>query len=216
MELRYQYLITEILEKPWSEKIRFLRLSNVKYIVSSKQLDKDPELTDQVERINPLLYRLKKYAPRAWIVGNLQPIEKGSVDELLKNSFDPFNSAITRGEIVSKYNKPFFSNIENISYDNNRIHIELTTKTPAILVLSESSYPGWSVIVDGEKRECLWLNLLFQGVEIRTGRHKIDFVFQPKSFNSFLLITMISLAVFVLLWFYYIRFAKNVSIKALK
>jgi hypothetical protein len=217
MELRYQYLITEILKKPWSDKIRFLRMSNVKYIVSSKGLDKDPELKDQIERINPLLFRIKKYVPRAWIVGNLQPIEKGSVDELFKNSFDPFNSAITRGEIASKYNKPFFSNIENINYDrNNQIHIELTAETPSILVLSESSYPGWSVLVNGEKRECLWLNLLFQGVEVGSGNHKIDFIFQPKSFNSFLLISMISLAIFFLLWFYYLRFAKYASIKSLE
>ena len=217
MELRYQYLITEILETPWSEKIQFLKLSNVKYIVSSKKLENNPEINDQIERINPLLYRLKKYSPRAWIVGNLQSIEKGSVEELLKKSFDPFNSAIAEGDIVSRHKVASFSDVDNIFYEsNNRIHIELNTKKQGILVLSESSYPGWEVFVDREKKDCLWLNLLFQGVEIESGSHKIDFIYHPKYFKFFLSITITSLIVFVLLWLHCIGFSRKVFVKALK
>jgi len=35
LELQYQWIITEILAKPWQERIRLLQLSNVKYIVSA-------------------------------------------------------------------------------------------------------------------------------------------------------------------------------------
>jgi hypothetical protein len=212
LELRYQYIITEILKKPWAENIRFLRLANVKYIVSSNDLSRNPEIKDQVERINPLVFRTKGYRPRAWIVGQLKPIKIGTIDELLDHSFDPLHSAIAKGENISKYDHPSFTGIENISYErNNKIHIDVITTAPGILILSESSYPGWQVFVDGKEKECLWLNLLFQGVEIEEGSHQIDFIYHPKYFLFFLLISIVSLAAFFLIWLYYLRFDRNTS-----
>jgi hypothetical protein len=210
LELRYQYIITELLKKSWTEKIRFLRLSNVKYIISLNDLSKNPNTKNQVERINPIVFRIKDYLPRAWIVGQLRPIKNGTADELIDDSFDPTHSAITRGDILSKYDHPAFAGIKNVSYEkNNKIHIEVTTETPGILVLSESAYPGWQVFVDGKEKECLWLDLLFQGVEVEKGRHHIDFIYQPKCFKLFLLISLCSITLFFLIWLYYIRFGKK-------
>ncbi|MBW1764805.1 MAG: YfhO family protein [Deltaproteobacteria bacterium] len=203
LELRYQYLITEILEKSWKEKIRFLKLANVKYIISSQMLDRIPELIGQVERINSIVYRIRNNLPRAWIVGQLHPIRNGTISELIDGSFDPASSALTKGEIVDRNNKAFFREIDDISYkQTGKIHIELTTETPGILVLSESSYPGWKVFVDGMEKECLWLNLLFQGVEIEKGKHEIDFIYRPKYFSLFASISIVSLVLFLFLWFF--------------
>jgi hypothetical protein len=210
LELRYQYIITEILEKSWSEKISFLRLANVKYIISPDDLSKNPEISDRLEKINPIVFKIKDYLPRAWMVKQLRPIEKGTVDELLEDNFDPLHSAIAKGEIISRYDHPSFTGIDNISYErNNKIHIDVTTETPGILVLSESSYPGWQVFVDGKERECLWLNLLFQGVEVEEGSHQIDFTYHPKNFNLFLSISMISVTLFLLIWLCYTQFGRK-------
>jgi len=214
LELRYQYIITEILEKSWIEKIRFLRLANVKYIVSLNDLSKNPEIKDQIEKVNPIVFKIKDYLPRAWVVGQLKPIKNGTMDELLEDSFDPAYSAIAKGEILSKYDYSSFAGLENISYErNNKIHIEVTTKTPGVLVLSESSYPGWRVFVDGKEKECLWLNLLFQGVEVEEASHQIDFIYHPKLFILFLSISLASLTAFFLIWLYYIRFDRKGSIR---
>ena len=91
--------------------------------------------------------------------------------------------------------------IENIKYEqNNKIHVELTAEMPGVLVLSESSYPGWQVFVNGKEKECLWLNLLFQGVEIEKGKHEIDFIYRPKHFSLFSAISLVSLVLFVSIW----------------
>jgi len=136
------------------------------------------------------------------------------MDELLEDSFDPVHSAIAKGEILSKYDYSSFAGLENISYErNNKIHIEVTTKTPGVLVLSESSYPGWRVFVDGKEKGCLWLNLLFQGVEVEEGSHQIDFIYHPKLFILFLSISLASLTAFFLIWLYYIRFDRKGSIR---
>ena len=201
LELRYQYLISDILEKTWPEKIRFLRMANVKYIISNQNLDKIPELKNQIIKINPLVYKLSVYLPRAWMVGQLQRIEKGTTDELTNGMFDPFRSALATGDIIPRYREPLFRKIQNINYEsNNKILIELTTDTPAILVLAESSYPGWEVFVDRKKKNCLWLNLLFQGVEIEKGRHTVEFLYLPKYFKVFSMISLASILIFITLW----------------
>jgi hypothetical protein len=217
LELRYQYIITEILEKTWKEKIGFLRLSNVKYIISLNDLSNIPEIKDKVERINPIVFRIKDYLPRAWIAGQLIPIKNGTVNELMDDSFNPFNSAITKGVILSEYTQPSFQEIKDISYvQNNRIHIKVNAEAPGVLVLSESSYPGWQVFVDGKERDCLWLDLLFQGVEIEKGRHQVDFIYHPKYFRYFLSVSIISVTLLSLIWLYSSGSVRKASARILK
>ena len=46
-------------------------------------------------------------------------------------------------------------------------------------MLSDSSYPGWQVTVDGEPREILATNHLFRGVAVPAGAHRIVFSYRP-------------------------------------
>lgn len=205
LELRYQHQIAEILSKPWREKIGFLQLANVKYIVSQERLDRDPDLEGKVKKINGLVYRLINPLPRAWIVGQLLSAKRGTIKELTDGSFNPFSSALGSGRIETRYDTPFFRNVDQIVYQKNgEIHIEVQTEKPGMLIVSESSHPGWKVYMDGEEKECLRLDLLFQGVGMGPGKHDIVFKFRPKHFNLFLFISLISLillfSVWTLLW----------------
>lgn len=217
LELRYQYLITELLSRPWTEKIRFLRLANVKYIISTQKLEKIPEINGQILKINPILYKINNSLPRAWMVGKLEPVKKGTIDELVYDSFNPAQTALAKGDIINRYDSSFFQMIESINYEkNSHIHIEVTAEEPGILVLSESSYPGWRVYVDGKERECLWLNLLFQGVELEKGKHSIEFIYRPKYFSLFASVSSAALALFVFIWLYFLFFGKKGQQKAIR
>ena len=201
LELRYQHQITEILTKPWKERIHFLKLANVKYIISQEHLDREPDLKDRVEKVNGLVYRIKDFLPRAWVVGEIKKIERGTVNELTNGSFDPSKSALGRMKIGRQYDTPFSANIDKMVYKKNgEIHIEVQTEKPGMFIISESSYPGWRVYVDGREKECLWLDLLFQGVEIGSGKHNIMFKFRPKHYSLFLFISLASLALLFSVW----------------
>jgi hypothetical protein len=196
LELRYQYLITQMMERPWSQRIRFLKLANVKYIISSENLEEHKDLVGELERINPLVLKIKKPLPRAWVVGQVLPLKRGSVEEVLEPSFDPSVQAIAGGSIPKASQAGFFKEVDSLRYDKDGcIRIRVTSDRPSVLVLSESSYPGWQVIVNGEKRECLWLNLLFQGVELSPGQNDIVFEFRPEHFSVYGYISLISLCV---------------------
>jgi hypothetical protein len=198
LELRYQHLITELLLEPWASKIRFLRLANTKYIITHEELHRTEALKNCVERVNGLVYKIKDTCPRAWLVGELHFLNKGTGHELINGSFEPRTTALSNSAVAADYSTPFFRKVDDITYlESGQIHIELFAEKPSILVLSESSYPGWRVFVDGKERECLWLNLLFQGVAVEAGKHEVEFVFIPKHFGFFAWVSLVSLVFFV-------------------
>lgn len=201
LELRYQYFITELLSKPWPQKINFLRMANVKYIVSDNRLDKIPSLVRHIEPINSKIYRIIDPLPRAWLVGKLQPVKKGVLEELSTPSFNMKQSALTWGRIVENYQNPVFKKVNRVEYrPNSTIHIDLTADEPSILVLSESFYPGWRVMIDGVEKQCLKLNYLFQGVEVEKGPHQVVFAYRPLNLTLFAAISAIILLLLLLSW----------------
>ncbi len=200
LELRYQHQIKEILSKPWKEKIRFLRLANVKYVISQEPLDRDPDLKEHVEKVNDLVYRIKGFVPRAWVVGKVRKIKEGTVEMLINGSFDPKESVLGEISFDHTENGVPYGEIDRIAYDQNgRIQILARLLKPGILILSESTYPGWKVSVNGRESACLWLDLLFQGVALDAGEHHIVFHFRPQHFTFFSWVTIVSSSVFLFL-----------------
>jgi hypothetical protein len=68
-----------------------------------------------------------------------------------------------------------------ISWAPDRIEIDVESLRPGILILHEPYYPGWVVEVDGEPARLLRTNILFRGVEIADGMHRVVFRFAPFS-----------------------------------
>jgi hypothetical protein len=164
-----------------------------------------------VERVNPLVLKIKEPLPRAWMVGQVLPLKRGSVEELLEPSFDPSIQAIGVGNIPKFSQAAFFKEVGSLRYETDgRIRIKVASDRPGILVLSESSYPGWRVFVNGEKKECLWLNLLFQGVELSSGQNEIIFEFRPEHFPAFVSVSLVSLCIVWSVFFSSLFFRKRI------
>jgi len=206
LKLLYQHVIRDdLLSKPWEERIRFLRLANVKYIISSKALDKNRGLMKDIKKLNAIVYKVSGHLPRAWMVGQLLPIQQDSVDDLVCPSFNPASSALTKGEVVNTYNAPWFKEIDSINYNTpNTITIRLTAGSPGILVVTESSYPKWRVFVDGVEKKCLYLNFFFLGVEMDAGKHTVVLQYRPRDYLLFLFISLASLSFFIIIWMFYL------------
>jgi uncharacterized membrane protein YfhO len=71
-----------------------------------------------------------------------------------------------------------------VQYGRNAVTIDVTAAQGGVLVLHDIFYPGWEVTVDGERRPLLRANLLFRGVEVAAGRHRIEFRFDPLSLDN--------------------------------
>jgi uncharacterized membrane protein YfhO len=137
-------------------------------------------------------------------------MKRGSVEEMLEPSFDPSVQVIAGGIIPKRSQADFFKEVDSLRYEEDgRIRIRVTSDRPSVLVLSESSYPGWRVFVNGQERVCLWLNLLFQGVELPSGQNEIVFEFRPEHFSAFVFISLVSLCIVWIVFFASLFFRKK-------
>jgi hypothetical protein len=68
-----------------------------------------------------------------------------------------------------------------VSYADDSIIIRTTADFDGVLVLTDSSYPGWVANVDGHPTPVLRANYLFRGVAVPAGEHVVTFSFRPWS-----------------------------------
>jgi uncharacterized membrane protein YfhO len=145
---------------------------------------------------NSWLYTIDRVAPRAYIVANAIA-EKNPDNVLLKLAdpgFDP-RAQVILNEPQSLDSKAVFKASAKItSYENMRVDINATLSAPGILVLADSYYPGWRVYVDDKEGEILRANLFFRGVNLRAGAHRVEFRYEPRSFQIGLWISLATLA----------------------
>ena len=57
--------------------------------------------------------------------------------------------------------------------------LETEAPGPAMLVLSEISYPGWRARVDGAEATVWRVNYILRGVALAPGRHRVELFYRP-------------------------------------
>jgi len=80
--------------------------------------------------------------------------------------------------------EPVHSSARVTRYERNGVALDVETDHAGLLVLHDIYYPGWEATVDGEPRPILRANLLFRGVEVGPGRHRVEFRFRPLSMEN--------------------------------
>ncbi|MBX3010619.1 MAG: YfhO family protein [Caldilineaceae bacterium] len=66
-------------------------------------------------------------------------------------------------------------------YAAETVVIQSQSQAEALLVLSDTYYPGWQATVDGVPAPIYATNGLFRGVRVPAGEHEVRFVYQPAS-----------------------------------
>jgi len=163
-----------------------LDLAGVEYIVSTTPLDTtkgDLEFVASADTLN--LYHNREAAPRAFIVTNVKNVAT-SADVwpiLSAPDYKPCSVAVVQSTApVSTQSAPKEGCIGNAvitSYEPNRVSIHAEVPVDGFLVLSDSYYPGWHVLVDGREQQLYQTNGTFRGVALSAGSHEVSFVFRP-------------------------------------
>lgn len=65
------------------------------------------------------------------------------------------------------------------SWRPGEIVVEVNAAGPGVLVLHDTYYPGWTATLDGKPVPILRAEVLFRGVEVPAGLHKVVFRFEP-------------------------------------
>ncbi|MFL5132804.1 MAG: YfhO family protein [Microvirga sp.] len=183
-------------------KCELASLLGLDYIVLDRPVEKlprhFPRLTD-AEIVygtgRMWIYRLNTSVPRAYVAHHVTPVDSEAVlgleelpefnretealidDEsmsLLEASYTPAGAARDKAKGEARI----------VSYQRNSVTLEVENSENGVLVLHDIHYPGWEAWVDGERRPILRTNLLFRGVEIGPGRHRVEFHFRPMSLEN--------------------------------
>jgi uncharacterized membrane protein YfhO len=78
--------------------------------------------------------------------------------------------------------------------------IETESAEPALLVLSETAYPGWRATVDGERVAWQTAYTALRALCVPAGEHVIEWHFVPLSFAWGGVLTLVGLGIVGLAW----------------
>lgn len=147
--------------------------------------DPKPALLDDSwgdEEIPPLfLYEQKTPLPRAFVVYDSEVINDQSmaVARVLVEEF-PIESKVIVAESLPIVNQSLPATPATIlSYTPQRVEIDVQATDSGLLVLGDVNYPGWRATVDGTPAEVVTANVVWRGVVVPAGNHRVVFTFEP-------------------------------------
>ena len=135
-------------EQALAEKYQLLRLLNVKYIISGKDL-KHRFLKRIASDEGVSLYIVKDYLPRVF-----------------------FSYGIDRERIEDSVER-----LEVIEYRSGLARIKVSARRDGFLVFSENYYPGWTATVNGKVVEIIPVKGIAQALRLEKGEHQVTFKF---------------------------------------
>jgi hypothetical protein len=188
---------------------RFLDLLNVKYFILPKTARIPAKSMEALslklvynsdvrilERLNAMPRLMIRHA------ADVVPDDE-EVLRLLRDGYDIesrvlLDRAPVEGAAAGGTPAPAGSTVRVLGYAPNAKSFEVDMEAGGYLVVNDVHYPGWRVRVDGEAREVLTANYLFQAVYVPAGRRRVAFEFAPLSVRSGLAISALSLIALVL------------------
>lgn len=83
---------------------------------------------------------------------------------------------------------------EIVSYSESKVEILVKTKSPQILVLTDTFYPGWKAEINGKPLEVLSAFGIYRAVEVPAGESTVKFFYKPASFEMGVKVSLAALA----------------------
>ena len=170
------------------------RALGLEYLIVGRPIDQIPHLTripavDVVQAGPPIwIYRLHDPMPRVTFTDRVRVVDADAVDpdgELLASPM-PGSVLVDDDTPPSRTytGVPEATRARIVSWRNDAVEIEAESDRGGVLVLHAPYYPGWVATVDGRRTRILRADVLFRGVEVPAGRHKVRFEYHPFSFEN--------------------------------
>lgn len=170
-------------ELPPPMQVRFLRLTSTAYLYER------PLRLEGLERLpgDPVLglhpYRLVDPLPRAYLVQRalVEPDSIAVVNHFVAAGEDPRTVAyLESGEDLPGPAEPAPGEVRWVGSGNHSVELDVESPVRTLLVLTDNHYPGWGVMVDGERAALQRVNWRFMGVYLEPGVHRVRFDFRPR------------------------------------
>jgi hypothetical protein len=176
---------------------RLVDLLNVRFVLSDRELQ-HPKLALRFER-GIRVYENRAVLPRAFLVYRTRVVAgPAAAEQALRDpGFDPGGEVILEGASPATGAADPAATTRIGEYGPNRVVAEVSSATPAVLVLSDSWFPGWEATLDGAPVPLLRANLALRGVAVPAGQHRVVFRYAPGSVRLGLALSGLAVAVAV-------------------
>ncbi|MBI4279286.1 MAG: YfhO family protein [Armatimonadetes bacterium] len=137
--------------------------------------------------------------PHGYLVTRVVVTDRGNVLPVMRSrAFDPRTTVVLE-EVPQKPAGPPVPGaapraVEQVS-SPNRVVFRVRSPGPAILVVSDPYYPGWTATVDGRETRILRANYAFRAVSVPSGEHEVVFTYRPRGLWAALAISALGAAV---------------------
>lgn len=82
----------------------------------------------------------------------------------------------------------------------NRVVAEIDAPADGVVVIHESYYPGWEARVDGQPARLFPANVLFRGLLVGPGKHRIELRYRAPAYTILAAVSFAALIAALLLW----------------
>ncbi len=116
----------------------------------------------------------------------------GSPEQALQSEVSELPGAVGRLNLVDGAESDIAKWLED---GETRLKIEVLSDKPVTLRVADQMYPGWTATVDGYPVHIVEDDGIFRTVPLASGRHIVDFRFEPMSFRFGMFLALVACAV---------------------
>lgn len=126
----------------------------------------------------------KNALPRAFLVSGyvVEKDQQKILDTMFSKNFNLRQKVVLEEELGTKPDD-ITGSAEILSYTPNKIKIKTNSSGNSLLFLSDTYYPGWEALVDGNKTKIYRTDYTFRSVFVPKGSHNVEFVYDPLNFK---------------------------------
>jgi hypothetical protein len=166
--------------------VRLLQLGNVGWVIDGRP-DGFPLLREaarfQSVYSSPLrVLEVPDPLPPAYVVGGASRAagDEAAIGRLVAPDFDPRAEVVLSGSGRPTAAPPHFAGRARLeSRRAAALVVETDTNAPGFLVVVEAFHPDWRASVDGRPATVERANVLFRGVAVPAGRHRVELRYAP-------------------------------------
>jgi hypothetical protein len=186
-----------------------INLLNIKYIISREKLKPEFQQDNWILIYDKdiYIYRNNSVLPRAFFVPEAIYVPEDKILEIMvTRGFGYTNKVILQDNIdddIDKINKGVVDKsvdthnlkaiVEITRYKLHKICIDINTPVDGWLVLTDNYYPGWEAYINDIPVKIYRAYHAFRAVEIKKGKHKVVFVYNPLSLQMGIYGSIVSL-----------------------
>lgn len=163
---------------------RALSLSSVDYIVSSQPVALEGYDLLQSSTQSQTIYRTTQSSPRLYVTQHVQIVQ--SVEDVIEKLSSPLYS----GEVFSEEKLDIETSsirpsqkIQILVDEHTRFQARVESSKKALLVLTDTYYPGWTVYVNEKQAQLYPINIAQRGVIVPQGTSTVELRYQPSLFR---------------------------------